>query len=180
MKLKHFLTGRKFMTNFDNIKKQRHYYANKCLCTQSYGFSSHHVWMWELDSDVSWGLKNWSFWTAVLEKTLESPLDSKEIQPIHPKGNQSWLFIGRTDVEPEAPKLWPPNVKSQIIGKDPDAGKVEGRRRRGRQRMRWLDGITDSMHMSLRKALGAGDGQGSLACYSPWACKKSDTIEWLN
>ena len=87
----------------------------------------------------------------VLEKTLESPLDCKEIQPVHPKGDQSWVFIGRTEVEPEAPKLWPPDVKSQIIGKDPDAGKVEGRRRRRRQRIRWLDGITDSVDISLSK-----------------------------
>ena len=122
-----------------HIKKQRHYFANKCPSSQGYGFSSGHVWMWELDCDESWALKNWCFWTVVLEKTLESSLDSKEIQPVHAKGNQSWIFIGRTDAE--AAILWPPDVKSWLIGKDPDAGKDW----RGWQRMRWLDGITDSM-----------------------------------
>ena len=131
------------------IEKQRHYFANKGPSSQSYGFSSSHVWMWELDYKESWALKNWCFWTVVLEKILENPLDWKEIQPVHPKGNQSWIFIGRTDVETEAPILWPPVVKNWLIGKDPDAGKDEGRRRRGRQRMRWLDGIIDSMDMGL-------------------------------
>ena len=105
--------------------------------------------MWKLDSEESWASKNWCFWTVVLEKTLESPLDCKEIQPVHPKGDQSWVFIGRTDVEAETPILWPPHAKSWLIVKDPNAGKDWGRRRRGRQRMRWLDGITDSMDMSL-------------------------------
>ena len=105
------------------IKKQRHHFANKSLPSQTYGFSSGHVWMWDLDYKESWALKNWCFWTVVLEKTLESPLDCKEIQPVNPKGNQSWVFVGRTHTEAEAPILWPPNVKSQIIRKDPDAGK---------------------------------------------------------
>ena len=108
--------------------------------------------MWELDCEESWALKNWCFWTVVLEKTLESPLDCKEIQPVHPKGDQSSVFIGRTDAEAETPILWPPHGKRWLIGKDPDAGKDWGRRRRGQQRMRWLDGITDSMGMSLREA----------------------------
>ena len=90
---------------------------------QSYGFSSSHVWMWELDYKESWALKNWCFWTAVLEKTLESPLDCKEIQLVYPKGNQSWIFIGRSDAEAETPILWPSDVKSWLIGKDPDAGR---------------------------------------------------------
>ena len=118
--------------------------------SQSYGFSSNYVWMWELDHKKGWALKNWCFRTVVLEETLESPLDSKEIKPVNPKGNQSLIFIGRTDAETEAPILWSPDVKNWLIGKDPDAGKIEDRRR-GRQRMRWLDAITDSVDMSLSK-----------------------------
>ena len=106
-----------------HIKKQRHYFANKGTSSQSYGFSSNHVWMWELDYEESWVLKNWWFWTVVLEKTLESPLDCKEIQSVNPKGNQSWIFFGRTDVEPQTPMLWPPDAKNWFIEKDPDAGK---------------------------------------------------------
>ena len=103
-------------------KKERHHFANKDLCSQSYGFSSHHVRMWELDYKESWAPKNWCFW-MVLEKTLESPLDCKEIKPVNPKGNHSWIFIGRTDAEAEVPMIWPPDVKSWLIGKDPDSGK---------------------------------------------------------
>ena len=105
-----------------HIKKQIHYFANKGPSSQSYDFSSSHVWMWELDYKESWMPKNWCFWTVVLEKTLESPLDCKEIQPVHPKGNQCWIFIGRTDAEAETPILWPPDVK-WLIWKYPDAGK---------------------------------------------------------
>ena len=105
--------------------------------------------MWELDCEEGWAPKNWYFWTVMLEKTLESPLDCKEIQPVHPKGDQSWMFFGGTDVETETPILWPPDVKSWLTWKDPDAGKIDGRRRRGWQRMRWLDGITDTMDMGL-------------------------------
>ena len=104
------------------ITEQRHYFANKGLSSQSYGFSSNKVWMWELDYKDSWMSKNWCFWTVVLEKTLESPLDSKEIQPVHPKGDQSWVFTGRTDAAAETPILWPPHVKNWLIGKDPDGG----------------------------------------------------------
>ena len=106
-----------------HIKKQRHYFSNKGPSSQGYGFSSSHVWMWELDCNETWVLKNWCFWTVVLEKTLESPLDCKEIQPVNPKGNQSWVLIGRTDVEAEAPILQPPDVKYWLIWKDPDPGK---------------------------------------------------------
>ena len=106
-----------------HIQKQRHYFANKCPSSQSHVFFSSHVWMWELDYKESSGLKNWCFWTVVLEKTLESPLDCKEIQPVHSKGNQSWIFIGRTNAEAETPILWPHDVKNWLIGKDPDAGK---------------------------------------------------------
>ena len=105
------------------IKRQRHYFAYKSLSSQNYGFSSIHVWTWELGHKETWVLKNWCFWSVVLEKTLESPLDCKEIQPVHPKGNQSWIFTGRTDVEAETPKLWLPDTKNWLIGKDPDAGK---------------------------------------------------------
>ena len=105
---------------WQHIKKQRHYFANKGPSSQSYGFSSSHVWMWELDYKGSWGPKNWCFWTVVLKKTLKSPLDCKEIQPVHPKGNQSWIFIGRTGAE--TPTLWPPDAKNWLIWKDPDAG----------------------------------------------------------
>ena len=107
----------------EHIEKQRHYFANKCLSSQSYGFSSSQVLMWELDYKQSWRLKNGCFWTVVLEKTLESPLNCKEIKSVNPKGNQSWIFIGRTDAEAETPILWPPDVKNWLIGKDPDAGK---------------------------------------------------------
>ena len=106
-----------------HIKKQRHYFANKGPSNQSYGFSSSQGWMWELYHKESWALKNWCFWTVVLEKTLASPLDWKKIQPVHPKGNQSWISIGRTDAEAETPILLPPDAKSWLIWKDPDAGK---------------------------------------------------------
>ena len=114
-----------------HINKQRHYFVNKGLSSQGYGFSSGHVWMSELDYKESWVLKNWCFWTVVLEKTLESPLDCKEIQPVHPKGDQSWMFIGRTDVETETPILRQPDAKSWLIGKDPDAGKDWGQEEKG-------------------------------------------------
>ena len=106
-----------------HIKKQRHYFSNKRLSSQSFGFSSSHVWMWELDYKKSWGPKNWCFWTVVLKKTLQSSLDCKDIQPAHPKGNQSWIFIGSTDSEAEIPIVWPPDTKNWLTRKDPDAGK---------------------------------------------------------
>ena len=106
-----------------HIKKQRHYFANKGPSSESYVFSSSHVWIWELDHKESWAPKNWCFWTVKLEKTLESPFDWKEIKSVHPKGDQSWIFIGRTDPEAETPELWPPGAKNWLIGKDPDAGK---------------------------------------------------------
>ena len=147
------LLGRKAKTNLDSLlKSQRHYFVSKGPFSQSYGFSSSHVWMWELDYKESWALKNWCFWTVVLEKTLESPLDCKEIQRVHPKGNQSWIFTGRTDAEAEAPILWPPDAKSRCTGKEPCCWeKLRAGGEGGWQRMRWLDGITDSMDISLRK-----------------------------
>ena len=113
-----------------HIKKQRHYFVNKGPSSQRYGFSSSHVWMWELDYKESWAPKNWCFWIVVLEKTLESPLDHKEMQPVNSKGSQSWMFISRTDVEAETPVLWPPDEKNWLTGKDPDAGK-DWRREKG-------------------------------------------------
>ena len=114
-----------------HIKKQRCYFANKGPSSQSYGFSSSHVWMWELDCKESWVPKNWCFWTVVLEKNSESPLDCKEIQPVHPKGNQSWIYIGRTDTKAETPILWPPDAKTWLIWKDPDARKDWRREEKG-------------------------------------------------
>ena len=142
--------------------------------------SSSQVWMWELDYKESWAPKNWCFWTIVLEKTLESPLDCKEIQLVNPKGNQSWLFIGRTDAEAEAPILWPPDVKNWPIGKDPDAGKDWRQEEKGTTENEmvvwhhWLDGH------EFEQALGVGEGQGSLACFSPWDGEESDVTERLN
>ena len=114
-----------------HIKKQRHYFANKGPSSQGYGFSSGHVWMWELDYKESWAQKNWCFWTVVLEKTLESPSDCKEIQPVHPRGSQSWRFIGRTGAEAETPIPWPPDANSWLFWKDPHAGKYWGQEEKG-------------------------------------------------
>ena len=163
-----------------HIQKQRHYFVNKGPSSQAYGFSSGHVWMWDLDYKESWALKNWCFWTVVLEKTLESPLDCKEIQPAHPKEDQSWVFIGRIDVEAETPKLWPPDLKNWLIWKDPDAGKDWGQEEEGTTEdemvgwHHWLDGH------EFEWTPGVGDGQGGLACCSSWGHKESDMTEQLN
>ena len=133
-----------------HFKKQKHYFANKGPSSQNYGFSSSHVWMWELDYEESWVLMNWCFWTVVLEKTLENPLDCK-IKPVNPKGNQSWIFIGRADTEAEVSTLWPSDAKNDSLEKTLMLWKTEGRRRRGRQRMRLLDGITNLKDMSLNR-----------------------------
>ena len=149
-----------------HIKKQRDHFANKGPSSQSYGFPNSHVWMWELDYKEGWALKNWCFWTAVLEKTLESPLDCKEIQLVHPKGNQSWIFTGRTDAEAEASILWPPDAKNWLTGKDPDAGKD------WRQEEKWMteDEMVGWHHQlnghELEQVPGVGDGQGILALQS--------------
>ena len=146
------LLGRKVMAKLDSVLKSRGIaLPTKVHLVKAMVFSTSHVWIWELDYKESWVLKNWCFRTVVLEKTLGSPLDCKEIQPVHPKGNKSWIFIGRTDAEAETPILWPPDAKNWLIGKDPMLGKIEGRRRKGWKRMEWLDGITDSMDMSLSK-----------------------------
>ena len=163
-----------------HIKKQRHYFVNKGPSSQGYGFSSGHVWMWELDYKERWALKNWCFWTVVLEKTLEGPLDWKESQPVHPKGDQSWVFFGRTDAEAETPILWPPDVKSWLIGKDPDAGKDWGQEEKGTTEDKmvgwhhWLNGH------GFGWTPGVGDGRGGLECCGSWGCEKLDTTEWLN
>ena len=163
-----------------HIKKQRHYFANNGPSSQSYGFSSSHVWMWQLDHKGSWASKNWCFWTVVLERTLESPLDYKENKPVNIKGNQSWIFIGRTDVEAETPLLWPPDVKNRLIWKDLDAGKDwrQEKNRTTEDEMvgwhHWLNGH------GFGWTLVAGDGQGGLACCIPWGCKESDRTEQLN
>ena len=158
---------------------QRHYFAAKGPSSQSYGFSTRHVWMWELDYEESWALKNSHFWTVVLEKTLKSSLACKEIQPVHPKINQSWIFTGRTDAEAETPILWPPDVKYWLIWKDPDAAKNWRQKEKGmteNERVEWHHWLNGH---EFEQALGVGDGQGSLVCFSPWGCKESDTNERL-
>ena len=168
------------MTNLDSIlKKQRNYFANKGSSSQSYGFSSSHVWMWELDRKEGWAPNNWCFWTVVLEKTLESPLDCKKIQPAHPKGNQSWIFIGRTDVEAKTPIPWPPDAKSCLIWKDPDAGKD------WRQEKEMTEGQIVGWHHwlsghELEQTVGDSEEQASLACCSPWGHRELDAAEQLN
>ena len=162
------------------IKKQIHYFANKGPYSQGYSFASGHVWMWQLDCEESWVLKNWCFWTVVLEKTLESPLDCKEIHPVHPKGDQSWVFIGRTDVEAETPILWAPDAKSWLTGKDSDAGRDWGQEEKGTIEddmagwHHWLDGRESEW------TPGVGDRQGGLACCDSWGLKEPDRTEWLN
>ena len=169
------LLGRKAMTNLDSILKGRDI-TDKGLSSQSYGFSSSHVWMWELDHKETWVPMNWCFWTVVLEKVLESHLDCKEIQPVHPKRNQSWIFIGRTDAEAVTPILWPPNVENWLIGKDPDVGKDWRQERRMTE-----DEMVEWHHWrnghEFEQALGVGDGQGSLTCCIPWGTK---SLTWLN
>ena len=163
-----------------HVKKQRHHFADQDLSSQIYGFSSSHVWMWELDYKESWAPKNWYFWTVVLEKTLESPLDCKEIKPVNPKGNQSWVFIGRTDAEAETPILWPPDAKNWLIGKDPDDGKDWRQEKKGMKEDEMVGWHYQLNGHEFEQAPGAGDGQGSLVCCSPWGLKESDTTEQLN
>ena len=171
LKLRHLLLGRKVMTNLDSILKSRDI-ANKGLSSQGYGFSSSHVWIWDLDYKESWALKNWCFWTVVLEKTLESPLDSKEIQPVHPKGDQSWVFIGRTDVEAETPILWLPDAKRWLIWKDPDAGKDWGQEEEGTTEDETVGWPHRHNGCGFWWSLVVGDGQGGQACCSSWGCKQ--------
>ena len=163
-----------------HIKKQRHYFTNKCPSNQGCGFSSSHVWMWDLDYKESSVPRNWSFWSVVLEKTLKSLLDCREIQPVHPKEDQSWVFIGRTDAKAETPVLWPPDAKSWLTGKSPDAGRDWGQDEKGMTEdemagwHHWLNGH------EFGWTPGVGDGQGGLACCDSWGRKESDTTKRLN
>ena len=135
--------------------------------------------MWELGYKENWVPRNWCFWTVVLKKTLESPLDCKEIQPVHPKGNQSWIFIGRTDVEAEAPILWPRDVRSRLIRKDPEARKDWRREKKGMTENKKVGWHHQLNGHEFEQTPGGGEGHGSLACCSPWHCKESDMTEWL-
>jgi len=184
------LLGRKALINLDSIlKKQRHYFANKGPSSQCYGFSSSHVWMWELYYKESWVPKNWCFWTMVLEKALESPWDCREIQPVHPKGYQSWMFIGRTDAEAEAPILWPPDAKNWCIGKDLDAGKDWRREKTG-----MTEGETVGWHHQLNGnefgwtpgvwwwtgRPGVLQSMGSRIVGPDWATELTDWLSYLS
>ena len=175
------LLGRKVMTNLGSIFKSRDItLSTKVQKSQGYGFSSGHVWMWELDCEEGWAPKNGCFWTVVLEKTVESPLDCKEIQPVHSEGDQSWVFFGRNDAKAETPVLWPPHAKSWLIGKDSDVGRDWGQEEKGMtqdEMAGWhhrLDGH------EFVWTLGDGDGQGGLACCDSWGRRESDTAERLN
>ena len=159
---------------------QRHYFTNKGLSNQSYGFPSRHIWIWELDSKGNWAPKNWCFQSVVSEKNLESSLDCKEIKPVNPKGNQLRIFIGGTDAEAETPILWPPDAMNWLIGKDPDAGNNWRQKKKGTTEDEMVDGITDLMYMSLSKLCELVIDREAWPCCSPWDCKESDTTEWLN
>ena len=162
------LLGRKAMTNLHSVlKKQRYYFSQQRL-----------IWMWDMDHKEAWAPKNWCFRTVVLEDSWES-LKQQEIKPVNLIGNQPWIFIGKSDAEAEDLILWPPDVKSWLVGKTLMLGKIECRRRRGQQRMRWLDGITDSMD-KFEQTAGDGEGQGSLVCCSPCGHKESDMTEGVN
>ena len=155
------------------MNKQRHYFATKGPSNQSYGFSSSYIWMWELNYKESWAPKNWCFWTVVL-KTLERPFDCKEIQPVNSKGNQSWIFFGRTDNEAETPMHWPPDGKNWLIGKDPDARKdwrQEGKGTTEDELVGWPHWLNQH---EFEKTLGDSEGQGNLACCSSLGHKESD------
>ena len=168
------------MTNLDSILKSRDITLPTTVCSQSYVFSTSHVWMWQLDYKESWALKNWWFQIVVLQKTLENSLGYKKIKPVNLKANQPWTFIGRTDVEAESLILWPPNTKSWPIGKAPDAGKRWGKEKKGVAEdetvgwHHWLNGN------EFEQTQGDGEGQGSLACCSWWGCKELETIKQLN
>ena len=159
--------------NAGNLFKRAIRISETSLCWlrfifQSYGFSSSHVWMWELDHKEGWVLKNWCFWTVVVEKTLENPSDSKDIKSFDSEGNQPWIFIGRTDAEAVAPVLWPPDAKSQLTGKDPNAGKDWRQEEKGVKEDKMIGWHDQLNGHEFEQTLGDSEGQGSLACYSLW------------
>ena len=175
------LLGRKVMTNLDSIFKSRAItLPTKVHLVNAMVFSSSHVWMWEWDCEESWVPKNWCFWAVVLEKTLESPLDCKEILPVRSKGDQSWVFFGRNDAKAETLVLWPPHAKSWLIGKDSDAGRDCGQKEKGTTE----DEMAGWHHRLYGHGFGwtpgVGDGQGGLACCNSWGCKELDMTDRLN
>ena len=181
MKLRCLLPGRKTMTNLDSIlKKQRHRFADKGPYSQSCGFPSSRVWMWELDHKEGWTPKNWCFQTVMLEKALESPLDCKEIKSVNPKENQLWIFIGRSDAEAEAPILWLPDAKSHFSGKDPDAGKDEGHEEKRATEDKMVGWHHQLNGHEFEQTLGNSEGQESLVCWSSWGRKDLDMTQQLD
>ena len=172
--------GYMYMCSWVPLLSTWNYNAKKDPSSQSCGFSSSHVWMWELDHKQSCALKNWCFRTVVLEKTLESPLGCKEIQPVNPKGDQSWIVTGRTDADTDPPILWPPDAKSGLLRKDPDAGKDWRQQEKGKTEDEMVGWHHQLNGHEFEQAPGVGDGQGSLAWCSKWGCKESDTTEQLN
>ena len=175
------LLGRKAVTNLDSILKSRDMtLPKKVHLSQSYGFSNSYVWMWEVDHKESWAPKNWCFWTVVLEKTLESLLDCKEIQPVNPKGNQSWIFTGRTDAEAKTPTFWPLDMKNGLIGKDPDSGKGRRQEEKGTTEDEMIEWHHQLEGREFEQAPGIGDGQGSLECCSAWGCSQTQPNDWID
>ena len=165
------------MTNLDSVLKSRDItWPTKVCVVKAIVFYSGHVWLWDLNHKEGWALTNWCFWTVVLKKTLESPLDCKEIQPVHPKGNLSWIFIGRTDAEAETPMLWWLDANNWLIGKDPDGGKDWRQVEKGTTEGGWMASLTQWTWVWVN----SGDGQGGLAYCSPWGCKELGTTERLN
>ena len=158
-----------------HIKKHRHHFVIKGLSSQSYGFSSSNVWMWELNHKEGWAPKNWCFQTVVLEKTLESPLDCKKIKPVNPKGNQPWIFTGRTDIEAKAPILWPPDAKSQFTGKDPDARKDWRQKDKGVTENEMVGWYYWLCGHEFQQTPGDSEGQGGLLCCSSWVHQELGT-----